>query len=285
MRRTGPLVLLVMSSSLLLQCAACGSDSQNEPLCEPPTEDLRDDCFISEEDIVNVNNRDDLEPFCTSRCTKLPGGLRINGVGLDGMTDLSVFRNVKSVDQFIAVTNTKDLRSLEGLENVESLLRLEITENERLRSLKGLENLKEVGVLEISNNPGLTSLEGLDRLEVFFEESEAPIEIRNNDSLEELDGFPVLKEAATISIQGNDNLKRITGFPQLERTRLGLRILQNSRLETLAGAFPEVQVVPGLTIEGNPMLPQCDAMAFVERVENDPDRTTVEGNPQLACGE
>ena len=172
MRRTGPLVLLVMSSSLLLQCAACGSDSQNEPLCEPPTEDLRDDCFISEEDIVNVNNRDDLEPFCTSRCTKLPGGLYINGVGLDGMTDLSVFRNVKSVDQFIAVTNTKDLRSLEGLENIESLLSLKIIENKRLRSLKGLENLKEVGGLEISkNNPGLTSLEGLDRLEVFFEES------------------------------------------------------------------------------------------------------------------
>jgi hypothetical protein len=89
----------------------------------------------------------------------------------------------------ITITNNANLSSLQGLNNLDKVRKLQITNNPSLTSLEGLEGLTKVEKLDILNNSALTTLNGLQnqltiaQIYVYPNNTFAKLQIKNNTAL------------------------------------------------------------------------------------------------------
>lgn len=171
--------------------------------------------------------------------------------------------------------NAPDFR---GLENLEEARFVTIENVSSLKSLEGLEGLEKVGILVLQSLPNLESLEGLSSLQTIDDEAyyddttgitswiwgtgvsdlqgleallrvNARFEIRDNTSLETLDGMSGVKSVRNLSIRENPELRSIDGMSSLE-TVDSIVVVDNPELPTchveefVAGL--DVQGIPGI---------------------------------------
>jgi hypothetical protein len=230
------------------------------------------------------------------------------------------------VGRGISVAIRGDVESLEGFADVESMQSL-IVEGARLRSLKGLENmtslvtlelvdtqlsevnlpnLQRLSVLVVSNNSSLRSIKleaaSTRRIHVssnpVLTEISVPAQLphRYSDALDvvRLTDNPNLKqftlgeiEELTGLVIENSGLTDLTGFASLEAIRGStFQIRRNVHLESLAGLekLEAFGVVP--MIEDNPELRSLAALAKVTNYDAElrAPELSIRRNPQLpAC--
>ena len=152
---------------------------------------------------------------------------------LDGVAAL------RDVGHSLSINANATLRGLAWLDHPISVGGdLQVTANPQLTTLRGLGGIQRVAHLQVSANAGLVSLDGL-------------------QAITRADGY--------CGVSGNDALKSLEGLDALVRVR-GLNITDNPQLEVL-GLQSVLSAQEFINISNNPLLPQCDAVAFVNRVQ------------------
>ena len=136
-----------------------------------------------------------------------------NLIAIDGSLDISIqfdsvglkiLKNLKSVGNNIQLRYCTGLESLSGLEHLDTIVGLSITECDNLSDLRGLDSLVYLrGQLSLWGNDRLTNLEGLNKVTTI------PFGLRiiENDSLSSLDAIQNLDSIGRdLYIYGNDML-------------------------------------------------------------------------------
>jgi hypothetical protein len=187
--------------------------------------------------LPNVTDLHGLEGLKT-----LPNVLWLAGVGVANLRALS---NVHGSISTLDINGNPNLNSLEGLENVTTIHTLSIRYVPKLTSLKGLSGLKTTHSMSISRT-GIRDLRGLDQL---TQASKGDVELSGNE----------------FAIFDNSKLETLDGLDALEGELDALTISNNAVLRDLR-ALGKVTRVKNLTIEGNPLLPDCEVKWLAERV-------------------
>ena len=119
-------------------------------------------CGVIHQDIV-LNSQAQVDAFPASfpGCTRLLGGLRVEG---SNITNVDGLINIQTVDQSIWIVNNPLLSNLSGFANLTTAYSFNMIYNPLLTSLNGLGSLKSCG-LRVQGSPGITSLAGLENLE------------------------------------------------------------------------------------------------------------------------
>lgn len=116
--------------------------------------------------------------------------------------------------------------------------------------------------VRIENLDKLVNLSGLSGL---ADQAINSLRLIDNDQLTSLLGMGKLLDVNGLSIVGNDSLKDLVGFSEL--TQIGpLEIKGNLVLPSLSDLTKLTSVTGGLTITGNPALPNCQAIALKNEV-------------------
>ena len=167
--------------------------------------------------------------------------------------------------------------NFKGLEHIRSINELEVEQAQGFKNFKGLEGVKTIGEIHINNNWALESLEGLDNLELIFpaDSSEpAPGEITGNPKLKNLNGLANLKEirlrkntgiSEDLFIRDNESLESIEGLRNLESAS-GLRITRNNKLTSLKGLEKLRHVDTVLSVGANESLTSFEHLGSLEFV-------------------
>ena len=120
--------------------------------------------------LAGLNNFDQARDFTIRGCNSLTSLSDLGDFSTVGLT-LSLNNNLSSLEGVMNLTlrgihieNNPALISLEGLEFLESIWSVTLTDNANLSSLKGLENLQTANTLTINNSSSLTTLEELENL-------------------------------------------------------------------------------------------------------------------------
>jgi len=122
------------------------------------------------------------------------------------------------------------LKSLEGLHNLTSVVRLTIMSNDSLENLNGLRGLKTISVhATIEGNPLLTSMAGLNQLESVGHR----LKIRQLNSLASLEGLEMLKDVGQFDIEVNLSLTSLSAISNLQS--VGEFDIIGNNLENLDG--------------------------------------------------
>jgi Receptor L domain len=95
-----------------------------------------------------------LAPY--AECSSVAGDLV-----LDGVRDLSPLQRVRSITGALWIRNTTALESLSGLEKLESVPFLTLSNNRDLTDVSALSGLREVSSIILARNPELRSLTGM----------------------------------------------------------------------------------------------------------------------------
>lgn len=219
--------------------------------------------------------------MCESTCSRFDGGLVLEKI--PGVNDLNALQNVRSFES-LAIAETQDLTSLDGLENAEfrypegEFSGVTIRGNKKLETLEGLnlpaelDSTNEVSSIppsfSIVANESLRSLEGLEQIE---ETRNVDWQITDNFVLESLDGLQNLQTVTVVSMTVDRN-------PELQSVQLdslvdaaGISVNFNENLEQLR--LPNLESVEFLTVTNNESLPACQvdeiaAQADVGDVDN-----------------
>ncbi len=142
------------------------------------------------------------------------------------LTGMSALDSVQSIQ----ITGNPKFTGLQGLEQMNHVAQLTISENESLQTLADSAALPNVlGVLSITRNPSLASLRGLENLRV-----QNGVTIEDNETLLTLEGLAKVQHPYNVSIKGNSQLRDLAGLQQLETVTV-LVIENNDALTDLSG--------------------------------------------------
>lgn len=207
---------------------------------------------------------------------------------IPGLTTLDWLR-VEPAAQSIVIAlapELADIDALEGLSDVGVHLKLESLP--ALPSLEALTDLEHVaGTLALRSLPGLDDLSGLGSLQVVGDHTNYPggVFLQDLDSLTDLSGLALSASlGCDVTIDGNDSLTSLAGLDTVEQIG-ALEITDNAMLSELAGLEGLVEITGGLTIAGNVVLADIDAIwpvptGLLETV-GDP-QLTIAYNPALS---
>lgn len=147
--------------------------------------------------------------------TSIGGNLQL--VYLPQVTSLNVLANLTTIGGGLTISDMQLLTNFDGLEQINSLDYLSISNNAALTSLNGLANLDTVrGYLDIYNNDALTNLNGLEKLTAIGVSSpgEGQLNIFDNATLTNLNGLKNVVTLAngSINIHYNPQLSNCAVF-------------------------------------------------------------------------
>jgi len=199
--------------------------------------------------------------------------------GLSGLTSLSELlirsnneletleglAGLNSVESRLEIRGNGALVSLAGLEELSIMPAgdLSISDNPELTALAGLENLEEVQRLFITDNESFASFDGLDSLMTVTYN----FWVHRNESLTSLDGLSSLDSIGTLSLWDNPTLNSLAGLS--ENLELGAWDLErNLSLASLEG-FEALVPETGFTAYRNLLVPTCDLVAYRDALQSD----------------
>jgi len=162
-------------------------------------------------------------------CTKIEGGVFINGEDISSLSSLSV---LTSIGGYLSVIQNPILKNISGLDSLTSIGGyLSINHNESLKNLSGLNSLISIGqYLDITGNWNLTSISVLSNLKSVG----GRVEINSNNYLNSLIGLEGLTEInGNLAISGTYFLTNLYGLNNIYSINGSLEILGNSTLENL----------------------------------------------------
>jgi hypothetical protein len=162
------------------------------------------------------------------------------------------------------LTDAIDLRGLEPLQFIHGTLSIE--KNESLESLRGLDGLRIVrGDLRVYDNPRLRSFAGLEHLT-----RTRDVWMWGNPALESLHGLEALVRIGSrpgnfmawgqLRIVDNDRLESLAGLDALESIPGGLFVEENASLRSLAGLNALAIVGDAIKVVENPELEDISAL-------------------------
>ena len=160
------------------------------------------------------------------------------------------------------LSNILSLQSLSGITAISG--KLTIRGNTLLASLDGLENLTKLGKLEISYNAVLSSMAALSNMSP-LDTSTFDVTIRANDSLRTVKGLEGIKTAMAITIHNSPSLKDLEGLSNLTYLSQGLSLFANG-LTSLHGLESLVRV-GGLGISTNRSLIDLTGIANLTTID------------------
>ncbi len=261
-----PLVCVTM---LLIACGG-GPSSQSEQVCEIDRAVEPKDCAVLlEESTYVINSADDFDVFCNSPCTRVEGGVTIDGVA--SLQNLKPLSRLRSIGGELAVKNNSQLESLEGLDSLRSVLALHIENNDQLEDLRGLESLDgPIAKFNLWSNENIETLAGLGpvRSVAVDEVPTMRIDIYSNQNLKDIDAFHHMQDLGkngAFYLRENPSLRSVAALDRLTRLS-SIRVTDNSSLETIEG-FSSLERAYGMIVEDNPKLPTCRVMEIRNQLD------------------
>ena len=228
------------------------------------------------------------------------GGLDLAGssalANLNGLSHLKSVEGANTAGISLAIVNNKNLRSLQGLRELQGTLSgaIDISSNGALRSLDGMQHVLGLGKdkhgvsLRIEDNTLLDSLDGLSGVHAVLNGS---IAILRNPELEMLSGLQRISEVgadasgSALIVQANDALTNLLGFSGITAVGGAVTVEDNPSLESLDG-LQNIQSVAGANTRGNSLEVRMNAaltdMNALEGLHGHVQGLLVEGNPHVA---
>lgn len=264
--------------------------SNNASGCNSTVE-LETDCPECPNSLV-FNSQADIDafPINNSNCETVRN-IVISGNDINNLTRLSTLIYVEN----LSINNNPILTSLNGLNNINTIIGLSIINNDQLTDLDGLSSLDNLGqehntffpannlsirdnenltnismlvntgihrieIIRIQNNPSLLSLDGFESIEwsyVFL--------ITNNDALTNLTGLENLSTGSDTVIEDNDSLIDLQGLNNI--SNIGLNLNNNPSLISLNGLNPNANL-SGFQIMDNTSLTDISQLSFVDYLQS-----------------
>jgi Receptor L domain len=179
-----------------------------------------------------ATNTVELERF--AHCTDIRGNLKVGGV-----STLAPLATLHSVSGSLTIENTRELGSLEGLEQLESVKGLVLIANADLEDISALSALQSVSTIDIVGNPELSNLSGLvnvQKLERLRLDANGIHSTVGLEQLTEIGDLSISNNQALISVGAMNGVAKI-GRMVVER---------NPRLAGYYGLFNGVQTKPAM---------------------------------------
>lgn len=237
---------------------------------------------------IKIDGNISLNHFPLFEKTKTINSIDISyGSEIQNLSGLENLDNIESLKFF-----RSNIRSLEGVSNINKIGTIEIYECPNLNNLTGIENVQEIDNLSVQfcNNfnsvegfklnsigdfvlaqTSITSLQGLESLK-FVEGSFA---LNFNEKLENTIGLENIEEIKDLWIDGNSNLNSINAFENLTNLNL-LFILNNRSLKNLNG-FNSLETINQLGIKDS-SLENLSGLNNLKQINN---RFLASHNPNL----
>lgn len=275
--------------------------------CDAVTGDLS----IGGGDITNLDGLSaltsvggNLSIFNNPVLTNLNGLSTLSNVGLDLtvrfnplLTNLDGLSAITRMEWSIRIFQNDALTNIDGLSGLytvgEDLL---ISDNPSLLNINGLSQLRSVGnSLYVRGNNSLTAISGLSALEY------GSIEIRGNASLTSIDEFPRHANLGSVTISYNHSLINIDGLSEINGVEnllieynsslpnldglsglsgvISMSVSYNDSLTNINGLSALVYVEYDLSIVGNKLLTNIDALSSIDNVGGS---LSITDNPALA---
>lgn len=230
---------------------------------------------------------------------RLDGSLEITG---DAITDLSALSALVQVDGTLVVHDAPNLTSLDGLDCLQRVGRLELRGLPRLveidalarlttlagpltlmelgalRDVDGLRSLREVDALRLENLPALASVAGL----AAVPRVPGDVTLRNLDHLGAIDGPWTLAEVDTLKVTHNADLASLAGLAALRRVHDGVHVENNAALTSLQGLEGLDAPWSWLSVTGNAALDDVDVVLTWSSL---PPEITIAANPHVCAGD
>ena len=185
---------------------------------------------IRGDDITNLDGLINLD--------SIAGFLEI--LNVENLENLNGLSNLRVVDSLFEISGTP-VSSLEGLEKLEYVGGLDLTDNSNITDFIGLSGLKRIGNFgfTVQQNDNLISNAGLDNLELI----EEFLFYSDNISLVDMDGFPALKQILKNDVTFDESLVSFSGMNALEVFPGDLNFTQ-SELFSISG-FQNLRKIEG----------------------------------------
>ena len=248
---------------------------------------------------VYLKSQSEVEEFGKCNYTEINGGLRIEDRDSNSLiTDLSSLNSLTLIRGGIDVSNTRELKTLEGLNNAFSNQVLFLSENKKLENIDGLDKMQPDN-LQISKNKALQNLNALNfstnsittiainecpllkNLNCFSNITDIThyLALTNNIGLEELNGLhnvesigiqadPNVSGYGAIQIKDNPSLKTLDQLSGLTAIHKGMFIARNNSLATINGLANVATYSGNLIIRDNPNLSSVDGLSLIKDVKN-----------------
>jgi len=200
---------------------------------------------------VRLENQSQVDNFGISCYNKIEGNLIIGSTNtnLTDISDLEPLNTIKSITGdilYIRKTICKNLNGLENLKPEHSFTRLTIQENNELTNVNGLDAIQAIHELNISQNEKLLKIDGFKNLRTVTND----IYINNNFSLNSIAGLNNLNSIADLTISGTKELTNFKGLENVKRIRT-LELFHNDGLITFDGLNNLEECSAGAYISNN----------------------------------
>ena len=228
---------------------------------------------------ISLSSQAEVDAFAFNypTCSTISGSLFISGPDITNLTPL---QNITSLGFLLEINTNPLLVSLEGLNNLESLLQLKIRNNDALIDVSALGNIDTSFLIEIVNNnvlqeianwnsfvsadqlfiignDELISLAGLSSLDI-----NDSITIEDNDSLQDLDGLQGILNLSNLNITGNAQLEDISALSNVEGNLFSTLIISlNDSLTNIDGLEGIENIQNTLWIKSNPVLQNISGLS------------------------
>lgn len=179
------------------------------------------------------------------------------------LTDLRGLDSIRAMNAFISYNN-ESLESLSGLDSLTFVPDLfAIAVNNKLKHLEGLGQLETVGRFEISYNDSLVDFQGLIQFKYPSTHSDPFIRITDNPSLRNVDALSQLTGGFNLHVVGNQHLENINGLSNFSYCQ-SLRINENNTLTEIK-PLSHIYGCTFVDITGNPNLLSLEGLEHITR--------------------
>lgn len=179
---------------------------------------------LNRSDTLTIRRQSQLDSFSVNYpgCTNVKGTLIISGNTINNLSGLNGLNHI----EFLNISDNPLLISLNGLNNLQTAGNIFISRNSGLLSLNGLEQLDSVNtILEVMYNPSLVTLDGLNSLQ----KVKNTLSIYGNASLTSLDGLEDIRTMYRLSVYGNPLMTSLLGLNPFVRLNI-VDIWENENL-------------------------------------------------------
>ena len=179
--------------------------------------------------------------------------------------DLTAFAGIRCIGGRLDVHSSPELRSFRGLDDLVHVTTIQLSNLPEVTTLDGLGALEEVEAFLIYDYDGKSGFQSLDGLEGLH--TVQTLSISGPRELTQVNALRRLTEATDVSFVNLPGLTDLSGLGALTSVEGNLGIDRNDYLTTLAG-FDALEFVGGDVYVGrNPALPQADAEAWVDAID------------------
>jgi hypothetical protein len=237
------------------------NDIDNFQVHYPACTHLNGNVTIIGDDIKNLHGLNEISDIAGNLSIGHSNYLTPKGTGLSDLAGLDALEKVYDVE----ISNNNHLKNLSGLNSLKNTGNFALGDNDSLVSITGLSSLKEVDhFFYIIGNRSITNLAGMDSLN-----TAGDLWIRSNDKLTDIGGFPSLRRVFTsLEISENPSLVMLNGFNKLNEVYV-LDIYNNDKLNSLAGLNSLNTIHAHLNLKNNRSLPALSGLESLAIVNGD----------------